>query len=422
MDASPVITRGHNAAVFVPPVTEAALPYLDLITDRRTLVVTADADRAVALAAPGRAGPARFAVSGLARAARRLAADPPAVVCLGAADGLALLKRSALKPLEFRTIVIAWPEQLDEAGAAALEALLSESDREAQRLILTAQPGAVLDRLIERYAFRAMTFGFPPTGPSGAASPGPVGAARYVLAGPAQLDDVRRRVLDALAPEHDDAVVIEPCPSSREAAASAVARAGGEPPVIVAEPHQLAWLKSLFSPLSALPLPAALDALEQRAEAIRARVARTIEKENLERELFLLGPLLSRYDASEVAAAALRLADVSAQTARPAAPSSGSDDAGPRAPGVPSWAKIWVGVGRKDHVKPGDLVGAIANEAKVPGEAIGKIEVRDLFCIVEVKAEHAERVVASLTGATLRGRRLTARVDRGASARPPRRA
>ena len=50
MDAAPVIARGHNVAALIPPVAEAALPYLLAITDRRTLVLTPDAARAVALA------------------------------------------------------------------------------------------------------------------------------------------------------------------------------------------------------------------------------------------------------------------------------------------------------------------------------------------------------------------------------------
>jgi ATP-dependent RNA helicase DeaD len=67
-------------------------------------------------------------------------------------------------------------------------------------------------------------------------------------------------------------------------------------------------------------------------------------------------------------------------------------------------------------------VGAIVGEAKIAADRIGKIEVRELYSLVEVCAEDAERIVVALTGATMRGRRLTAHVDRGAGpARPPRR-
>ena len=54
---------------------------------------------------------------------------------------------------------------------------------------------------------------------------------------------------------------------------------------------------------------------------------------------------------------------------------------------------------------------------------MGRIEVRDLFCLVEIRADHAERAVKGLTGVTVKGRRIIARVDQGPGAkhRPPRR-
>lgn len=428
MDAAPVIARGHNVAVFVPPVTEAALPYIIQVANRRTFIVAADADRSVALAdavqprlvAEGRS---QLAVSGLTRAERRLAAAEPDVLLAGAADAVVLLRRSALKPATFGAIVIAWPEQLDQESAAALETLLGECDKEAQRIILSAEPGPALDHLIERYAFKAMTFGFPPVDRAeGWTPPGPVGPARYVIARATQFAETRRRVLDALAPDRDDAVVIAPAPESRAAAdLLAQAAAGGQPPVLVVEPHQLSWLRSLFFPLSVFPLPTALDALEHHAEAVRARVARTIETENLDRELFLIGPLLDRFDPALVAAAALRLTGHPGQPAGRALATAPADAPAGSTAGVPAWSKVWVGIGRKDNVRPGDLVGAIANEAKVPGDAIGKIDVRDLFCLVEVQAPYVDRVAQSLTGLTMKGRRLIARLDRGPGQRPPRR-
>ncbi|OYV63717.1 MAG: hypothetical protein B7Z72_14270, partial [Gemmatimonadetes bacterium 21-71-4] len=183
--------------------------------------------------------------------------------------------------------------------------------------------------------------------------------------------------------------------------------------VLIVEPSQLPWLRGVFSPLASLRLPTALDALEQRAEGVRARLTRTLERENLDRELFLIGPLLDRFDPAMVAAAALRLAGPLAQTAEPAAAAHERDGADEASERVPSWAKLWVGVGKKDNVRPGDVLGAIVGETKLAADRVGKIEVRELYCLVEVRSDDAERVARALTGTTLRGRRLTARVDRG---------
>ena len=96
--------------------------------------------------------------------------------------------------------------------------------------------------------------------------------------------------------------------------------------------------------------------------------------------------------------------------------------AGAEAGAVPAWARLWVGVGKKDHVRPGDLVGAIVGETHLAADRVGKIEVRELYCLVEIQAEDAERVVRALTGTNLRGRRVTARVDRGHAPAPGARA
>ncbi|PYP42034.1 MAG: hypothetical protein DMD42_12720, partial [Gemmatimonadetes bacterium] len=43
---------------------------------------------------------------------------------------------------------------------------------------------------------------------------------------------------------------------------------------------------------------------------------------------------------------------------------------------------------------------------------IGRIEVRETFSVVEVAALAADRAVRGLTGTTIRGRRVVARLDR----------
>lgn len=420
-----MISRGHSVAVLLPPVAEAARPLFAAIQDRRLLVLAPDADRAVVLAAAYE--PAALsrdqrvvAVSALERGARQLG-EPHDAAFLGVADALLLLKRSALPVASYGAVVLAWPEHFDEDGRTALEAVMAETDKEAQRVILTAAAGPETGKLIERYAFKAMTFGFPTVEPGrGDVPPGPVGAARYVVAPAAQFADVKRRVLDALVPASDEAVVIATCPESRGAAQTLMAAAGETPPVIVTEPWQLPWLRTVFAPLTPLPVAGAADRHEQRAEAERLRLAHVAETEDLSSELMSLTPLLRRYDAAMVAAAALRLA-------RTASRGTGSLPAAPALPGGAApggaFAKIWVGIGKKDNVRPGDIVGALANQAQVTPEFIGRIEVRDLFSLVEIRADQAERAAKGLTGVTVKGRRIVARVDKGPGAkhRPPRR-
>jgi ATP-dependent RNA helicase DeaD len=61
-------------------------------------------------------------------------------------------------------------------------------------------------------------------------------------------------------------------------------------------------------------------------------------------------------------------------------------------------------------MRPGDLVGAITNEAGVGGGAVGAIQIADQFSLVDVAAPIADDIIAALRGATIRGRHLS--VDR----------
>ncbi|MCC7012383.1 MAG: DEAD/DEAH box helicase [Planctomycetes bacterium] len=79
---------------------------------------------------------------------------------------------------------------------------------------------------------------------------------------------------------------------------------------------------------------------------------------------------------------------------------------------TPETARLFIGAGRFDALRPGDLVGAIANEAGLPGNAIGPIRIADRFSLVEVPADAAEQVIRALRGTTIRGRRVNVRYDR----------
>jgi ATP-dependent RNA helicase DeaD len=72
-----------------------------------------------------------------------------------------------------------------------------------------------------------------------------------------------------------------------------------------------------------------------------------------------------------------------------------------------------VGAGKKDGVTPNDLVAVLTKELKVNREKIGRIELRDSFSLIEIPSAEAEQVARGLNGATIRRRRVTARVDRG---------
>jgi ATP-dependent RNA helicase DeaD len=69
--------------------------------------------------------------------------------------------------------------------------------------------------------------------------------------------------------------------------------------------------------------------------------------------------------------------------------------------------RLYIDVGRDDGVRPADIVGAIANEAGIPGRAIGAIELFERFSFVEVPNNHTDRVMRALKRTTIRGRKIS---------------
>jgi len=78
----------------------------------------------------------------------------------------------------------------------------------------------------------------------------------------------------------------------------------------------------------------------------------------------------------------------------------------------PSWTRLYVGVGRRDEVSPGDLVGAITGETGIAGAQVGKIEIMGNFSLVDIESQVADEVMRKLDGVQIRGRAAPVRRDR----------
>ena len=74
--------------------------------------------------------------------------------------------------------------------------------------------------------------------------------------------------------------------------------------------------------------------------------------------------------------------------------------------------RLYIDVGRDDGVRPGDIVGAIANEAGIPGSAIGAIEQYERFSFVEVPSNEADSVMRALKRSTIRGKKVSPSIAR----------
>jgi ATP-dependent RNA helicase DeaD len=87
----------------------------------------------------------------------------------------------------------------------------------------------------------------------------------------------------------------------------------------------------------------------------------------------------------------------------------------------PGMVRLTLNLGRAHGIQPGDVVGAIASEAGIPGRAIGAIDIRHQETLVDVKEQHVERVLRQMTRSTLRGQPVKLKVATGGNDFPPRR-
>ena len=66
--------------------------------------------------------------------------------------------------------------------------------------------------------------------------------------------------------------------------------------------------------------------------------------------------------------------------------------------------RLFVNIGKKQNVKPGDILGAIAGEAGIEGRLVGAIDMYDKYTFVEVPREHARTVIEAMKYAKIKGK------------------
>ncbi len=264
--------------------------------------------------------------------------------------------------------------------------------------------------------------------------------------------DVAARGLDI---QHVSHVVNYDVPTDPDAYVHRIGRTGraGREGVAITfvEPREHRLLRNIqFATkqrISVETLPTVNDLRNRRLELTRAALHEAVLAGELDSFRKLVEDMASEFDPLDVAAAAVKLAHQAGQDEDGAradeqdipvvptqerkerghpprgqfrGPERGHDRGRPergaadRGPGPRSWdrARLFIGLGRNAGLRPGDLVGAIANEAGVPGSAIGAIEIADQFSLVEVPAEAADHVIDALRNTKLRGKRVQVRRDR----------
>jgi len=258
--------------------------------------------------------------------------------------------------------------------------------------------------------------------------------------------DVAARGLDI---EHVSHVVNFDVPSNPDAYIHRIGRTGraGREGVAITlvEPREHRMLRNIEASthvkLEIARLPTVADLRERRTEILRANLREALLADGYDRFRGVVEPLTDEFDLVDIALAAVSLIEGATggdaddvELASPpliapppprtvrsapirgrAGPGGVPYPTGPRHDrGAPDggWVRLFVGGGRRAGLRPGDLVGAITNEAHVPGSVVGAIQINEGFSFVDVQEGVADAVVAALASATIRGRHMPVRRDR----------
>ncbi len=414
----PLVTVGPPAAWTLAPVF-AALPRDDE-AGLRVLVLAPEPGDLLEAARMLRRLPGFEPVhplTGTARATRLLGAGAVRTLLATPRDALKLLEHAALRSDQLHTLAVLWPEHVIAQGESApLDAVLAET-RVARRIFATTDDAPLKD-FLERQARRApvAVLGRPPATP--------VGVVRYAV-----VDDDRRTAvrtaLDTLNPARtllwepaadryerwhelveDPTVAVSGTVPAEERFDLAVAAdfpttellgqllARAHQVLVLARAPQLPYLQGAVRSLRPLHLGGAADRARERAHALRQGVRERIERGDAAADLMAIAPLFDEFDPALVAAALVR---------RPETPAA-------EAPAVAAWVRIQVNIGKRDRVRPADIVGALLNGVGLPKDHVGRVDIRDTFSVVDVRLEDSTRVLAEMSQLTVRGRPLAARV------------
>jgi ATP-dependent RNA helicase DeaD len=166
-------------------------------------------------------------------------------------------------------------------------------------------------------------------------------------------------------------------------------------------------------------VPTIADLRAKRLELTRAAIHEAILSGGLDRYRVAIESLAQEHDLMTVALAAAKLAHQAAggdrddgeeaDPARVGAPRISGKDGGNEGAGAATMSRIYVGVGRVDHIGPQHVVAAITGLSGIMGEQIGTIEIGDRHSVVELPEPLVEQVVKAMRKCRINGRKATVR-------------
>ena len=154
----------------------------------------------------------------------------------------------------------------------------------------------------------------------------------------------------------------------------------------------------------AQPIPTTEDVAQIKGEKIMDQIASIIEDEDLRDQINFIEQQINESDftAMDIAAAFLKQALGQTDSGQPEYEGNGYDfgDTGAEE----GMVRLFINIGKKQRIKPGDILGAIAGESGMSGSLVGAIDMYDKYTFVEVPKEYGREVLSAMKNVKIKGK------------------
>ena len=153
-------------------------------------------------------------------------------------------------------------------------------------------------------------------------------------------------------------------------------------------------------------VPSLNDVANTKMENILDDVERVIEQEDLDMMINAIEERVnnSEFTAMDMAAAFLKIC--CGMTEDNKTTEENDWEFGDTGAGEDGMVRLFINIGKKQRVRPGDILGAIAGESGMDGKLIGTIDMYDKYTFVEVPKEYGREVLEAMKNAKIKGKSI----------------
>lgn len=152
------------------------------------------------------------------------------------------------------------------------------------------------------------------------------------------------------------------------------------------------------------PIPSLKDVTNTKAEKILNRVHEIIQDDAHTKMLGLIEDRIDEeeYTSLDVAAALLKMAMGLDEQPKEEPQYEDYGDTGAE----DGMVRLFINIGKKNNIRPGDILGAVAGETGMPGRLVGTIDMYDKYTFVEVPRQYASDVIEAMKSAKIKGKNI----------------